>query len=67
MLINKNLKKSKLIIIIPARLESKRLRRKLLRMIQGIPMIIRVAKAAKKTGLGEVCVATDSDFAHCMD
>ncbi len=61
MLINKNLKKSKLIIIIPARLESKRLRRKLLRMIQGIPMIIRVAKAAKKTGLGEVCVATDSD------
>ena len=52
MLINKNLKKSKLIIIIPARLESKRLRRKLLRMIQGIPMIVRVAKAAKENKFG---------------
>jgi 3-deoxy-manno-octulosonate cytidylyltransferase (CMP-KDO synthetase) len=59
--INNKLKKSKLIIIIPARLESKRLKRKLLRMIQGIPMIVRVAKAAKKTSLGEVYVATDSD------
>jgi len=60
MLINKNLNKSKLVIIIPARLESKRLSRKLLRKIQGISMIVRVAKAAKKTSLGEVCVATDS-------
>ena len=60
MLINKNLKKSKLIIIIPARLESRRLSRKLLRKIQGISMIVRVAEAAKKTSLGEVCVATDS-------
>ena len=58
--INKKLKKSKLIIIIPARLESKRLSRKLLRKIQGTPMIVRVAKAAKKTSLGEVYVATDS-------
>ena len=60
MLINKNLNKSKLIIIIPARLESKRLSRKLLRKIHSIPMIIRVAMAAKKTCLGEVYVATDS-------
>ena len=59
-MINKNKKKQKLIIIIPARLNSKRLNQKLLRKINGIPMIVRVAKAAIKTKLGEVYVASDS-------
>ena len=57
---NKNKKKNKILIAIPARLKSTRLKHKLLRRIHGIPMIIRVAKNAIKTNLGEVVVATDS-------
>ena len=57
---NKNKKKNKILIAIPARLKSTRLKNKLLRKIHGIPMIIRVAENAIKTNLGEVVVATDS-------
>ena len=49
MTINKKFKKSNLVIIIPARLKSERLSKKLLRKINKSSMIIRVAKAAKKT------------------
>ena len=60
MTFNKKLKKPKLVIIIPARLKSRRLSRKLLRKIDNIPMILRVAKSAISCQLGEVYVATDS-------
>ena len=46
MTINKKFKKPKLVIIIPARLKSRRLSKKLLRKINNIPMILRVAKTA---------------------
>ncbi len=59
-MIKKNKKNWKLIIIIPARLKSVRLKKKLLRNIKKVPMIVRVADNAKKLNLGEVCVATDS-------
>ena len=53
-------KNKSLLIIIPARLDSTRLSKKLIRKISGIPMIIRVAKSAYQTKLGDVIVATDS-------
>ncbi len=59
-MIKKNKKNHKLIIIIPARLESVRLKKKLLKEIKKVPMIIRVAENAIKQNLGEVWVATDS-------
>ena len=59
-MIKKNKKKCKLIIIIPARLKSVRLKKKLLRNIKKVPMIVRVADNATKLNLGEVWVATDS-------
>ena len=55
-----NKKNKSLIIIIPARLDSKRLSKKLIRKISGVPMIIRVAESALKEKLGDVLVATDS-------
>ncbi len=59
-MINKNKKLPRIVIIIPARLKSSRLRKKLLRKIDSLPMIIRVAKNAKKLELGRVVVGTDS-------
>ena len=56
-----NKKNKSLIIIIPARLKSERLSEKLLRKINRLPMIVRVANAANKTNLGEILVATDSE------
>ena len=53
-------KNKSLLIIIPARLNSTRLSRKLIRKISGVPMIIRVAQSAINTNLGDVIVATDS-------
>ena len=50
-----------LIIIIPARLRSSRLSKKLLRIIHGKPMIQRVAENAKNLGFKNVIVATDSN------
>ena len=58
-MINKN-KKKRIIIIIPARLKSMRLEKKLLRKVDGLPMIITVAKNAEKLKLGRVVVGTDS-------
>ena len=48
--------------VIPARLASTRLPRKVLRTIAGLPMIEWVYKAAKScTQLDDVVIATDSD------
>ena len=60
-MINKIKKNHKIIIIIPARLKSSRLSRKLLRTIHGKPMIQRVAEHAKNLGFKDVVVATDSN------
>ena len=59
-MINKIKKNLKVIIIIPARLDSRRLKRKLLRKISGKEMVIRVAENAKNLKLADVLVATDS-------
>jgi len=59
--INKIKKNHKIIIIIPARLRSSRLSKKLLRIIHGKPMIQRVAENAKNLGFKNVIVATDSN------
>ena len=56
----KKFKNKKILIVIPARLKSTRLSNKLLRKILGIPMIVIVANKAKRVGVGEVVVATDS-------
>ena len=48
------------IILIPARLNSSRLKKKLLRNINGKPIIIRVAKLAESLKIGDVIVGTDS-------
>ena len=51
----------KIIAVIPARLESTRLRRKMLREIGGVPLIGRVYEAVRSCPLpAEVIVATDS-------
>ena len=53
-------KNKKILIVIPARPKSTRLNNKLTRSIYGIPMIVRVARNAMSTNIGEVLVATDS-------
>ena len=60
-MINKIKKNHKIIIIIPARLKSSRLSKKLLRTIHGKPMIQRVAERAKNLGFNDLIVATDSN------
>jgi 3-deoxy-manno-octulosonate cytidylyltransferase (CMP-KDO synthetase) len=50
----------KVVGLIPCRLESTRLNRKVLLEIQGLPMIIHVYKRAKLSTLDEVYVCTDS-------
>ncbi len=50
--------KKKIIIIIPARLESKRLPNKVLKIIDGEPMIVKVAKKSKNLNIGDVIVAS---------
>ena len=60
-MINKIKKNHKIIIIIPARLKSSRLSKKLLRTIHGKPMVQRVAERAKNLGFKDVIVATDSN------
>lgn len=49
------------VAIIPARLASTRLPRKPLADIDGVPMVIRVARRAAESGASDVIVATDSD------
>jgi 3-deoxy-manno-octulosonate cytidylyltransferase (CMP-KDO synthetase) len=52
----------KVIAVIPARLASTRLSRKMLREIAGVPLLARVYQGARKSStLDEVIVATDSD------
>ena len=48
---------SKLAIIIPARIDSVRLPRKILADIGGLPMVIRVAKQAMIANIGDVLIA----------
>ncbi len=50
----------KRVIVIPARLDSQRLPKKLLRPVRGVPLIRRVAEGCLKTG-ERVIVATDSE------
>ena len=57
---SKKNKKKNIITIIPARLKSRRLSEKLLRKINKIPMIVRVAKKAQSLNYGDVIVATDN-------
>jgi len=49
------------IILIPARMASKRLAGKPLADIAGMPMIVRVLKRAQAAAVGEAIVATDSE------
>ena len=57
---NKNKKKISPIVIIPARLESSRLKKKLLRTLNGKPIIVRTSKLAENLKIGDVIVGTDS-------
>jgi 3-deoxy-manno-octulosonate cytidylyltransferase (CMP-KDO synthetase) len=60
----------KAIAIIPARLASTRLPRKVLREVAGVPMVGRVYAAARAAnGLADVLIATDSDevFSLCRE
>ena len=61
-------KKKKVLIIIPARLESTRLPNKVLRLISGIPMIVRVAKRAETLKFAEVIVASgNKEICNVLD
>src|SRR5438093_10747754 len=52
----------KVAAVIPARMQSVRLPGKPLRLINGVPMIVRVVKRARACpGVGRVIVATDSE------
>jgi 3-deoxy-manno-octulosonate cytidylyltransferase (CMP-KDO synthetase) len=46
-------------VIIPARLASSRLQRKVLADLCGKPMVVRVAERARESGARRVCIATD--------
>ena len=48
----------KSVIIIPTRLQAKRLPNKPLLKINNIPMIIHVMNRAKESGIGDVIIAT---------
>ena len=53
---------NKSIIVVPARLDSSRLPKKVLEEIKGKPMLIRVLEQCKKaSGPSEVILATDSN------
>ena len=48
--------------VVPARLQSSRLPRKVLREIHGVPMVVHVFRRARTSPLlSDVLVATDSD------
>lgn len=49
-----------MLVIIPARMAASRLPGKPLADINGVPMIVRVARQAERAGVGRVAVATDS-------
>jgi 3-deoxy-manno-octulosonate cytidylyltransferase (CMP-KDO synthetase) len=55
-------------VIIPARLASSRLERKVLADLGGKPMVVRVAERAMESGAQRVCVATDHpDIARAVE
>ena len=51
---------TRFVVIVPARLASTRLPRKPLADIGGVPMVVRVARAARASGAEQVVVAADS-------
>ncbi len=51
----------KVLAVIPARLASTRLPRKMLREIAGVPLVSRVYLAVQRSSLSQVIVATDSE------
>jgi len=51
---------TRFVVIVPARLASTRLPRKPLADIAGVPMVVRVARAAAASGADQVVVAADS-------
>ena len=51
----------KFVVIVPARLASTRLPNKPLADLGGVPMVVRVARSAKKSGAARVVVAADDD------
>ena len=56
------------IVLIPARLNSKRLRQKVTRTINGIPLIVHVVNRAKKMRIGKVVVASgDEKISKILD
>lgn len=59
---------SKSVIIIPSRLEAKRLPNKPLLKINGLPMIIHVMARGRESGIGEVIVATpDKEIVNLVE
>src|SRR5699024_5023742 len=48
-------------VLIPARLESSRLKNKMLLDLQGVPLVIRTAQQALKSVAKQVCIATDNE------
>ncbi|MGJ4955952.1 3-deoxy-manno-octulosonate cytidylyltransferase [Bradyrhizobium sp. HKCCYLRH2015] len=52
--------KSKILVLIPARMASTRLPGKPLLDIAGLPMIVQVLRRAQEAGIGRVAVATDT-------
>src|SRR5947209_15068474 len=55
-------------VVIPARLESTRLPRKVLAAIAGKPMVVHVAERARASGARRVLVATDhADVARAVE
>src|SRR5581483_11011813 len=55
-------------VVIPARLHSSRLARKVLESIAGKPMVVRVAERATESGARRVLVATDhADVARAVE
>lgn len=60
--------KKSTIVLIPARLNSKRLRQKITRTINGTPLIVHVVNRAKKMGIGKVVVASgDEKISRILD
>ena len=56
------MKKNNIIVIIPSRINSQRLPKKAMALINDKPMITHVWKKAVSANIGPVYVATDSDL-----
>src|SRR5699024_7213004 len=53
-------------VLIPARLESSRLKNKMLLDLQGVPLVIRTAQQALKSVAKQVCIATDNEHIDAL-